>query len=92
MQLYSHIQRARSKLSTCWDGAVYVHVLCVYLPQSACLPAEVAWPSLLSRSGQQVLGSCGLAQLSLEAGPVWRLYVGHRERKGTPSNTLALHL
>lgn len=44
MQLYSHIQRARSKLSTCWDGAVYVHVLCVYLPQSACLPA--CWSGL----------------------------------------------
>lgn len=37
-QLYSHIHRARSILSPCWDGAVYVHV-CVYLPLPACLPA-----------------------------------------------------
>lgn len=75
----------------------FVHVgrehACPYVcvPASLCLPAAVAWPSLLSRSGQQVLGSCILAQLSLEAGPVCRVYVGHRERKRTQSNTPTLH-
>ena len=42
---------------------------------------EAARPSLLSRSGQQVLGSCGLAQLPLNGSLVWRLYLGHRERE-----------
>lgn len=70
-------------------GDVYVH-MCV--PDLVSLPAEVACPSLLSRSGQQVLESCGLAQFSLEASPAWWLYVGHRKRKGTLLNTLALHL
>lgn len=56
------------------------------------VPASLylTWPSLFSRSGQQVLGSCILAQLSLEASPGCRVYVGHRERKRTQSNTPAL--
>lgn len=40
------------------------------IPASLFYTAELAWPSLLSRSGQQVLGSCRLAQLSLEGSPV----------------------
>lgn len=62
-------------------------VSCVYLFFPHC---SLNWPSLLSRSSQQVLCSCGLAQLSLEAGLAYRVYVGHRKRKGTLSNTLEI--
>lgn len=57
----------------------------VHVPASLSLTCcgRLAWPTLFSRSGQQVLGSCILAQLSLEASPGCRVYVGHRERKRT---------